>query len=414
MDEDVRSKDGGNRQSMNRLTKAMAFTEVVLAVVGISPAPMGAQEQWRVQESPAVSIGDGTGEGQDLFSVSDAAVAPDGSILILDGGSRSIRVYSRDGAFLRSVGRDGDGPGEYRSLRALRVLRSGEVLVHDPVALRLTRLDKNLEVMGTERIARDVGASVPVPGRLRPLESGTVLMAGGDVAIMDAVRRPDGVHQDDLVFSAHRDGGFRKILRMPRGTTFTVRTGQRGLTQPVPFEERALFASGPSELVVGTSHDTVFRRMTEDGEVAGEFVAYGSPRPATSRDWDHFRDSFLRTWSGTLSIRGIRTDQSPNLEEFLKSTPRGGEFPLFDALMVSEQGQLWVREYSLEGDSVTWQITYMRKGPVGRITLPRAWTIFEATQDYVLVRERDEFDVEIVRKYAIDRRLVRSSPDEKN
>jgi len=364
---------------------------------------MEAQDRWWVQESPAVSIGDGTGEGQDLFSVSDAAVAPDGSILILDGGSHSIRVYSSEGAFLRSVGRDGDGPGEYRSLRAFRILPSGELLVHDPVALRLTRLEKNLEVLGTERIAGDVGASIPVPGRLRPLESGTVLIAGADVSVMDAVRRPDGLHEDDLVVASHRDGGSKTIVRMPRGTTFTARTGQQGLTQPVPFEEVALFASGPAELVVGTSHGTVFQRMTEDGEVSGEFMVHGSSRAVTSRDWDRFREYFLRTRSGTLSIRGIRTDRGPNLEEFLKSTPRGHEFPLFDALLVSEQGQLWAREYSLEGDSVTWQITDVEKGPVGCITLPRAWTILEASQDYLLVRERDEFDVEIVRKYAVER-----------
>ena len=89
------------------------------------------------------------------------------------------------------------------------------------------------------------------------------------------------------------------------------------------------------------------------------------------------------------------------MEKFLNATPQGRRFPLFDGLLVDEQDQLWVREYVLDGDSVEWQVVDMTRGAVARVKMPSGWTVLEAGTGYVLVRERDEFDVETVRKYTV-------------
>lgn len=388
---------------MSRLPDKVAAVTLLALAVLLPPTPATAQDLLRIQGKPVASIGDGSGKGQDLSLVGDATLAPDGRILLLDGGSHSIRVYSPTGAFLSSVGRDGDGPGEYRGFRSFRLLPSGELLIYDGVAQRLTRLDADLDVMDTRRVAFDVGAGIPVRGDLRPLNSSTVLIARGNVSIMESVRRGDGRYEDDLVVVAHRDEASTAILKRPRGPTFKVSTGRQGLFPPVPFEEALLFAAGAFWLVSGTTHGTTFEIVGEDGEPLGTFELTGSPRPVTARDWDLFKDRFREARSGGFSIRGMQMQSGTNVEKFLDATPRGRLFPLFDALLVDGLDRLWVREYSLEGDTVTWQIAELNRGVTGRLDIPRAWTLLEAGQDYVLVRERDEFDVEMVRKYVIGR-----------
>jgi hypothetical protein len=68
--------------------------------------------------------------------VRDVAVDAKGRVYVLDD-DQVIRVFEPDGSLLRSMGRLGSGPGEFRRARWLRVL--GDTLwVHDPMNARLT------------------------------------------------------------------------------------------------------------------------------------------------------------------------------------------------------------------------------------------------------------------------------------
>ena len=48
-----------------------------------------------------------------LLSVDDVAVAPDGRTYVLDSRSFRIHIWSAQGDYLTSFGREGQGPGEF-------------------------------------------------------------------------------------------------------------------------------------------------------------------------------------------------------------------------------------------------------------------------------------------------------------
>jgi hypothetical protein len=56
------------------------------------------------------------GEDDEVFfgSVGRVLAGPDGQILVLDTQLSQVQVYDRDGVWLRTLGREGDGPGEVR------------------------------------------------------------------------------------------------------------------------------------------------------------------------------------------------------------------------------------------------------------------------------------------------------------
>jgi hypothetical protein len=67
-----------------------------------------------------------------------ATRGPSGRIYLYDPGDRRVKLFDRTGAFVRSIGRLGEGPGEYRFIRNLAVGSNGLLNVFDASTLRRT------------------------------------------------------------------------------------------------------------------------------------------------------------------------------------------------------------------------------------------------------------------------------------
>lgn len=75
-------------------------------------------EQWRAGgEDDAVFFG----------LIQSAAIGEDGNLYVLDGQLSEVHVYDPDGDYLRTIGREGDGPGEFRRAGGLFLLPGGRV-----------------------------------------------------------------------------------------------------------------------------------------------------------------------------------------------------------------------------------------------------------------------------------------------
>jgi len=77
---------------------------------------------------PEVAIGD---DGSELNRVIGAVRLSDGRIVIGDGGNSVVQYYSSDGTLLGAVGREGDGPSEFRTLQAIGKARGDTVWAYD-------------------------------------------------------------------------------------------------------------------------------------------------------------------------------------------------------------------------------------------------------------------------------------------
>ena len=107
-----------------------------------------------------------------------------GNLHILDRQAARVTVVAPDGGYLRDFGREGEGPGEFRSPTRLAVLANGDVAVFESMRNTFHIFDGN---GGFKRTTRIPGNPLPtILPELDPYVDGdvTVLIPNGVVAII--------------------------------------------------------------------------------------------------------------------------------------------------------------------------------------------------------------------------------------
>ena len=85
-----------------------------------------------VGEEPLLVIGDREGDPAHLLGqVAGAARLSDGSVAVVDGTVGEVRVFDQTGEHVRSMGRIGEGPGEFRNAWYIWVLPGDTLWVGD-------------------------------------------------------------------------------------------------------------------------------------------------------------------------------------------------------------------------------------------------------------------------------------------
>lgn len=204
-----------------------------------------------VQLDLQVRLGDSEGEGM-IGGVMTVEVMPDGRyVLAFAESDAEFLVFSPDGAFLESVGRRGQGPGEFQFIRWLRT--SGDHLhVIDPQLRRQTVLSADFRAVRT----------VPLRLPMEPLSD--VLVLNDSTLLMNGHVR-SGVAAGHLMHT------------IVGGGTLSASFGEDpdgvwpGRPPEVYFRSLAHALSGP-ELWV--AHRTRYRieRWTRDGTLLDTFI----------------------------------------------------------------------------------------------------------------------------------------------
>ncbi len=92
----------------------------------------------RISRASAVREVAASAQDAGLTSVFDLAVDSRGNIFVPDPFAHRVVVLGPDGAVQRTLGRRGEGPGEYRMIRNVQALPGDSLLVYDPELARVT------------------------------------------------------------------------------------------------------------------------------------------------------------------------------------------------------------------------------------------------------------------------------------
>jgi len=131
------------------------FLTVLLASGAASAEPEIAEltELWRAG-----------GEDDEVFfgSVASIRTDPEGNILLLDGQLSEVHVYTPDGEHLRTIFREGDGPGEIRQPNDMFVTADGTVCALSGFPGKIVRVSADGTPAGEAAFSRGEGNQPPM------------------------------------------------------------------------------------------------------------------------------------------------------------------------------------------------------------------------------------------------------------
>ena len=89
--------------------------------------------------------------------ISDMAIDAEGRLFFADGmRSLGVFIFSREGKFIKELGRRGQGPGEYQTPSSVEIGRDGNIWVADPMGNRISIYDRKWQflraILGKPRI----------------------------------------------------------------------------------------------------------------------------------------------------------------------------------------------------------------------------------------------------------------------
>ncbi len=132
-------------------------------------------------------------------AIVDAALHPSGVWLLLDQQLCTVHVVSADGEYLRSIGQEGEGPGDFRYPNTIHITQDGIVGVADISANRVLFLGLDGEVLGEWKPR--------TPGYPRASLLAIARLGDNYLATVELHRLVDGAVEDVVMVGIYDDEG---------------------------------------------------------------------------------------------------------------------------------------------------------------------------------------------------------------
>ena len=347
-----------------------------------------------VSEEPTVVIGDDESDENQWFSrLGGVARMSDGSIVAVDRGSAQIRVYDPDGQHLRTMGRQGEGPGEFENGPFQMWIAAGDTIwAGDYFPWRYNLFSAEGEFMRGVRLT---------PQFINSSSAGGVLYNGYSVNSSEwTSRKADFSVADTMIVEAHSPDGqlVDTLARIPNG-----RWGQDDHEALSTFWLPRLFYAAAEVDAGGSTVALAYGMNTEVRVLDDEFnlrlvVRWTEPDPeVTGADVDAWREDYVENRQ--------RPDFSPMSEAhdatISDERPVADLFPAISTVMVGRGGRIWVRQYDRPREDRGW-LAFSPDGQFFCHLAPPNGSVREFGSDYVLLRAESELGVQTVQLHGLE------------
>ena len=347
------------------------------------------------------------GYAHDLVPINWLGVSSDGRIALLQWQDYQVRFFDAEGTDLGAVGREGDGPGEFR-----RPVRAGWIVdslwVSDTQLGRAVVISPDLEAV---RTVRNHDAARPAPddtsGTASYLLPSPFAMYGDGESLAWAIRREDGPpeipDEGTPLLRLARDGTIRHVVTMvpsSEGTSVTVDLGGGAVSfSQIPFVARSYWivsADGGRFAHLSTDitalPEPTYRVLVKDAagtEVFDRTYPFAAvPIPGT------LMDSAI---AAAATRNGARSEEAES--KLQAAAPE--IYSEAQRLVVGMDGRIWIGMRA-RPDGRRWRVLSPAGDPVADVMVPQSVTLWAADEVHAWGVMRDDLDVESVVRYRID------------
>lgn len=349
------------------------------------PLAVSAQRVSLAGPRPLADIAATSSDGIPLFARAiGAARFTDGTIAIADAGSAAVKLVDARGRLIKTVGRRGNGPGEFQMMGWMGRCGTDSVLVHDFIGQRLTLLDRSGAIL-SQTTAQTNPAVITCTdgGHLAVLRRPTHMPAAGSA---------QGWVSGMLTLASLHDAIVRDVGEI-HAFQYSMPSG---LMTPRPLGSVTSLALTQKVLYVGTADSSAIDVLSLDGKYMRTIRLLVAPRSPTPAHID-------AAATALASYQPDATDRAA-LKRKLMAVPMPALLPAYSALRADPFGNLWA-VVSVPGDSTTHLRAFNDAGvEVADFTIPRPLLIYEVGLDYLLAGFEDENGEQHIHVYGLARR----------
>ncbi len=358
-----------------------------ISIVENGPIPAEAPA-WTLT-GPTLEIGGFGGDPEyELFQVRGAVRLPDGRIVLANGGSKELRWYGPDGVYLRAVGSEGEGPGEFRELFSVTRL-ADSLLAWDWRQRRASLFD--LEGNYARSFAPRSEGFANVSGVFA--DGSLLLVSGGSFG---AEAEPGRARPDAVVSIAGPDGAIVAELGSFPGNEAWVHRGEDFMMVTSFTGGRGFQAAIVADRVVmGPTDRYEYRQYDRAGTIQAIVRLEQPPVALTPADLERERQERLER---------IDESQRDRWRRIMDELPRVTILPAFRSIRGDAEGNVWVEDRLHPTDeSSAWTVFAPDGRALTKVRLHERFRPMELGADYVLGVVRDELDVERLQLWRLEK-----------
>ena len=312
-----------------------------IGAVVVTSSPLSSDATCTISEKPTLVIGDNERDDNQWFSVvRGAGRLSDGSIVVSDRRSAEIRIYDRAGRHLRSMGRSGEGPGEFRNPFGVWVTSGDTLWAGDYRPWRYNVFTAKGDFV------RQVNLK---PVYQNPSRGGGVLDNGFTINARERWgRKPDFSERRSFFVEVHDPSGNRMDgpLKMLGPREGIIRGG------PSDLVTRELFGSEPDidarGSIIALVHGARPEVLLLDQRLGVKtIIRYDDAGQNVTR-------AHVRAFRDNLRKRRGRRWGKYDDAEVSPDRPVADMFPYISSVKIGRDGRIWINRSDLPGEERGW------------------------------------------------------------
>ncbi len=320
--------------------------------------------------------------GDDVFlsAVWDIGVDSRGHGYLIDFGDDGIMVLNPDLTHDRSIGREGEGPGEFLYRARVQLLPGDSLMVWDSRLQRSTVFASGSEepaYLHSPGTPDRIDAAWRLPGSVRYIARSSPAFTPdasdeGRMQVLRFVREDAGQLMDEVIAEYPDDEGL--VFRSPG----------RVMVGGHPFGRESFVAMGARESVVVATSDAVGARIIDTlGQVESTFDYETTPIRVTGEELDRAVDEAVDPLDDVLR------DGAPY------------DWPALTGLVVDDEGRIWLGIRKPDRSFVEWAAFTENGVHLLSVDLPAGFEVHAVRGGRIIGVATDELDIPRVMAYRL-------------
>jgi hypothetical protein len=338
---------------------------------------------------PDVTIGVADGDSAYLlFGARGAARLSNGHIAVMNSGTNQIHVYDEEGRHVRTIGRRGNGPGEFNGLQRIGAIHGDTIVAYDIFLGRMTFF------------APDGGVARTLP--IEPFGNGVLPRAAGFTGDGRLLAHTDfnrefrrGTSRDTLLFALFDEAGMPRdtLGRYPGEEMYTLATPEAALRRPVTFGRNVFASTRDTTIAIGTNDQLTYDMFDATGGKMRSHSETVTPREVSG-------DEVTR--ADELWLASIPSPMRTGLDRHMREFPHRETYPAYDDLITGADGTIWLQDAVAPGAAARrWTVFAPDGRRIRHVTAARPLELLDVGRDYIIAWRRDDLEVEQILVFRI-------------